>query len=465
MERTLYQTLLDWKKNEADSCALLIDGARRVGKSWLAEQFAKREYDAYAMIDFGKASPKIKQLFDDYLDDLDTFFLYLQQRLGTTLPPKRSLVVFDEVQRFPRAREAIKHLVADGRYHYLETGSLVSLRKNVRDIVIPSEERHVSLYPMDFREFLSATGNDAAWPLLENRFRLRKPLGETSHRQMMALFRQYLVVGGMPQAVSEFIATHDLVRVDRVKRRILELYRADIRKYAGRLVYKVEGLFDDIPAQLGQHEKKFRPSALKPGAKMRDFEDAFLWLMDAMIVNVCFRASEPSLGLKMNLKSGTRKCYLADTGLLVSHAFDANALAAGEIHRKLLLDELDVNEGMIVENIVAQMLAASGHRLYFFSKSDREHSENRMEIDFLFSTLGTGPKTFVSPLEVKSGRRFSTISLDKFRKKYARFLGPAYVLHPGDLKCSGDVLHLPLYMAPLLFANSGDRAVSGRNAM
>ena len=428
----------------------MIDGARRVGKSWIAVEFAKREYAAYVLVDFSKAGLKLKRIFNEYLDDLDTFFLYFEQLTGVKLVRGNSLVIFDEVQKFPRAREAIKHLVADGRYHYLETGSLISINKNVKDIVVPSEEHHIKMFPMDFEEFLWANGDETTMPLVRDRFAKRLPLGEESHSRIMDLFRQYMVVGGMPQAVEKFVATRDLAAVDYVKRDILELYRADIAKFGGVLKHKALAVFNAIPSQLSKHEKRVTLNDFRKGAKMRDFDSTFEWLKAAMTVNVCYNATEPNVGLALNTDRMTLKCYMGDTGLLVSHAFGENELAAKNIHARILADDIELNEGMIVENIVAQMFRAAGHELFFYSRSDRDDSESRMEIDFLLAKSKTEVNGNISPIEVKSSKRYTTSSLDKFIAKFESFLDQPYVLHPKDFKERDGVICLPLYMAPLL---------------
>ena len=335
-------------------------------------------------------------------------------------------------------------------YHYIETGSLISIKKNVRDIVIPSEEYHVKMYPLDFEEFLWATGNAPMQPVIERRFAEREPVGEPMHRQIMDVFRQYLVVGGMPQVVKTFVETHDLAKVEFEKRNILNLYRDDIHKFAGALRQKVAAIFSEIPAQLSKHEKKFAASSLKEGALIRDYDGAFEWLKGAMTVNICYGAAEPNVGLRLNMDRTTLKCYLADTGLLVSLAFDESEMAAKDVLNRLLNDDIDLNEGMIVENVVAQMLRSAGHKLYFYSKSDRNDAANRMEIDFLVAKSKTQPRHNISPVEVKSGRKYSTVSMDKFRMKYATFLGEAFVLHKKDVQVKDGVTYLPLYMAPLL---------------
>ena len=450
MKRKIYDKLLEWKKKSNGSTALLIDGARRVGKSYIVEEFAKREYASHVLVDFSKAQLKLRRIFNEYLDDLDTFFLYFERITRAKLVKGNALVVFDEVQKFPRAREAIKHLVADGRYHYIETGSLISINKNVRDILIPSEEHRIPMYPMDFEEFLWAMGDETTMPLVRRRFEERKPIGADVHRQIMDVFRQYMIVGGMPQAVAKFAATRDLEAVDSVKRDILALYRADILKYGGVLRHKAQSVFNAIPSQLSRHEKRLVLSEVRAGARMRDFEATLDWLESAMTVNVCRRATEPNVGLELASDRQSVKCYMGDTGLLVSHAFGENKLAAKDIHNRLLMGDIELNEGMVVENAVAQMIRAAGHRLYFFSDADRDSAKDRMEIDFLLAKSRTDRCGNVSPIEVKSGKRYSTVSLDKFRTKYRRFLDVPFVLHPKDLKVEDGVVYLPLYMTPLL---------------
>ena len=452
MKRKIYDRLLEWKAKSNGSTALLIDGARRVGKSYIVEEFAKNEYASYVLVDFSKAQTKLKRIFNEYLDDLDTFFLYFERITHSRLVKGNALVIFDEVQKFPRAREAIKHLVADGRYHYIETGSLISINKNVKDILIPSEEHRIPMYPMDFEEFLWAMGDTATMPLVRKRFVDMKPLGVDVHRQIMDLFRQYMIVGGMPQAVAKFVTTRDLEAVDSVKRDILALYRADIQKYGGVLRHKALSVFNAIPSQLSRHEKRLMLSEVRAGGRMRDFEATFDWLESAMTVNVCRRATEPNVGLELATDRQSVKCYMGDTGLLVSHAFGENELAAKDVHNRLLLGNIELNEGMIVENAVAQMIRVAGHALYFFSDADRESARNRMEIDFLLARSRTERRHNISPIEVKSGMRYSTVSLDKFRTKYKRFLDVPYVLHTKDLKVEDGVTYLPLYMASLLVA-------------
>ena len=449
MKRKIYDRLLKWKREEAPATAFLIDGARRVGKSYIAEEFAKSEYKSYVLIDFAKAPRAVKELFEEYQDRLDILFLKLSEYFGVRLYLRETLFIFDEVQQCPKARESIKHLVADGRYDYLETGSLVSIDANVEDIVIPSEEIRVKMYPMDFEEFLWAKGDDMTMDFVRDHYAKREPLGQLLHRKTMDAFREYMIVGGMPQAVAEFVKSSDLGNVDAVKRRILKLYREDIRKHAGRYALKTEQVFDMIAAQLSRHEKKFRMASLGENARMREYEDAFLWLKEAMVVNVCYRSTEPSIGLGINADSSMQKCYAADTGLLVSLAFSERQMLAEQIHKRLLFDSLELNKGMLVENVVAQMLTAAGYELYFFSSSG-ENKSDRMEIDFLIPVASIGRSHNIRPVEVKSSRRYDHTSLDKFRSKYSRTLSDSVVLHTKDMAEKDGTIYLPVYMAPLL---------------
>ena len=450
MRRKIYTELLKWKEEEAGRTALLIDGARRVGKSYIVENFAKQEYKSYIIIDFNRVNQEVTELFENYLNDLDLFFMYLSNYYNVKLYERDTLIIFDEVQLFPRARAAIKYLVADGRYDYIETGSLMSIKKNVKDIVIPSEERHLRMYPLDFEEFLWALDNESLMDFIKVFFEKKKPLGAALHRKAMDYFRQYMIVGGMPQAVERYVETKDFERVDRVKRDILELYRADIVKHAQGYEMKVEQIFDDIPAQLQKHDKKFKLSSLKKEARFRDYEDAIFWLSDAMIVNVCYNSTAPNIGLKLNMDRVTMKCYMADTGLLISHAFDENGIVSEEIYKKLLFDKLEVNKGMIMENIVAQMLVASGHKLYFYNNPSRDDASLIMEIDFLIAKSKITSKHNISPIEVKSGGKYTLTSLKKCREKYTEQLDTLYVLHKNDLKVEEGIVYLPLYMTPLL---------------
>ena len=446
----MYQTLLKWKQEEQGRKALMIDGARRVGKSYIVEEFARNEYASYILINFAHVDNEVIGYFENYKTDYDALFLHLSLYYRVQLYERKSLIVFDEVQFYPQARAVIKYLVADGRYDYIETGSLISINKNVKDILIPSEERHIKMFPMDFEEFLWAMGEEMLMPYIEDCFKKQQPLGQALHRRAMDYLRQYIIVGGMPQAVQTYIDTKSFEKADAEKRDILQLYRSDIRKYAFGYESKVSKIFDTLPGQLQKHEKKFKLSALKDHARLREYESSFLWLEDAMVINVCCSASEPSVGLRLKMDDSTMKCYMGDTGLLISLAFDERTIATEELYRKLMLDKLEINKGMLVENLVAQMFRASGHELYFFSSYSKENSEDTMEIDFLVRKPIISNRHNISPIEVKSSKNYTLSSLRKFRNKYAPQLSTAYVLHSSDLKVEDGVVFLPLYMAGLL---------------
>ena len=450
MKRKIYNKLLNWKKESNGEYALLIDGARRVGKSYIVRQFAEKEYSSYVILDFNLVSKSIKDLFENDLDNLDRFFMYLSNYTGKTLYTRDTLIVFDEVQQYPKARAAIKYLVKDGRYDYIETGSLISIKKNVEGIVIPSEEEHIKMFPMDFEEFLWAMGEEMLMPFIKDCFKSKKPMGQLMHRRAMDYFRLYMIVGGMPQAVEKYVETRDFSKVDKLKRRILDLYRSDISKFAKGYDTKVKSISEEIPSQLQKHEKKFRLSALKEGARARDYETAFFWLDDAMIINSCYNTTEPNVGLNLNKDTNTMKCYMADTGLLISHAFDTNEIVSEDLYRKILLDKLEMNSGMIIENIVAQMLRTAGHKLFFYSNSSMTDRDSRMEIDFLIGKGKITARHNISPIEVKSSARYTLTSLKKCIAKYGSYLSTAYVIHPADLKEEDNIIYLPLYMCPLL---------------
>lgn len=449
MRRKIYNDLLRWKQEEQGRCALLIDGARRVGKSYIVREFAAGEYRSALIIDFSIARAEVKQLFSDYAGDIDMLFMNLMSIYNVTLYHRESLVVFDEVQECPLARQAIKHLVADGRYDYIETGSLVSIKRNVKNIIIPSEERHITLYPMDFEEFLWAVGNETMMDAIRMNYGRKHPMGPL-HRKAMELLRQYMIVGGMPQAVLAFVETKSFERTDRMKRDILALYKADIAKYATGQETHVSGIFDQIPSQLQRHERRFKLSSVSKGGRMRDFQNSFFWLSEAMTVNIAYNTTEPNVGLGMNVERSSLKCYLADTGLLLSMAFDENTIVSEELYRKLLLDKLEVNAGMLMENLVAQMLRAAGHKLYFYSNNSREEASDRMEVDFLISKSAITSRHNISPIEVKSGRRYAITSLNKMIDKYSNYLSTSYVIHTADYAEKDAITYLPVYMVPLL---------------
>lgn len=444
-KRKIYEELIKWKRISNGSTALLIDGARRVGKSYIAEEFAKNEYKSYILVDFGNVPNDVLHLFAQESSDLDLFFAKLSAFYGIKLFKRDSLIVFDEVQQFPRARQLIKYLVADGRYDYLETGSLIRLKKNVQDIIIPSEEEHIEMFPMDFEEFLWAMGDTVTVPLLKACFESKKPLGQALHRKIMNDFRQYVLVGGMPQSVAAYLNGKDFEASDMAKRRILKLYHDDVSKFAEGYEDKVFALFDGIPAQLSKKEKKYKLSSLGKKARFRSYEDSFVWLNESMIVNTCFNATDPNVGLALSADHSTQKCYMADTGLLVTQTFMDKAFTENGLYRAILFDKLSINEGMIMENVVAQMLRTNGHKLYFYSRTDATNRKNDMEIDFLITE---GKK--ICPIEVKSNNYVSHSSLDKFRDKFSSKIGNSYILYSKDVIVKDGIIHLPIYMAMFL---------------
>lgn len=448
MKRKIYNKLIEWKSRNGKS-ALLIKGARRVGKSYIAEQFGREHYDSYIKVDFNDISNENLKLILDTLHDRDRLFSYLQLIYNTQLHERKSLIIFDEVQECPKVRAAIKYLVADGRYDFIETGSLMSIRKNTEKIVIPSEEEHLNMYPMDFEEYLWAVGEEMLINHIKECYAKRSTLADAIHRKIMQLFKEYMIIGGMPQVVKAYLTSKDFNAADREKETILTLYRGDIAKHAGPSTLKIESIFDSIPSQLSKHEKKFKLSSLSDAARMRDYIEPFTWLNDARFVNLCFASTEPSIGLEMNADRTALKCYLGDTGLLYTLAF-SNVEEKNDMYRKIILGKLSSNHGMFMENIVAQMLTANKHKLFFYSNSDRDDKESRMELDFLLPKSKITNQHNINFIEVKSGTRYDLTSLEKAMKKYANELNQAIVLHPGNLREENNILYLPVYMAFLL---------------
>ncbi|MCH4285744.1 MULTISPECIES: ATP-binding protein [Bacillota] len=411
----------------------------------LCAKHNKHEYKSYLIIDFGNVSNEIIDLFENESSNLDFFFIKLSAYYGIQFYERDTLIVFDEVQQFPRARQLIKYLVKDGRYDYIETGSLLSLKRNVKDIIIPSEEEHIRLYPLDFEEFLWALGDKTTTPFLKLCFQEKKPLGQAMHRKVMIDFRQYILVGGMPQAVNEYVKSKNFANVDKIKKNILTLYRNDVSKFATGYENKVLMIFDDIPGQLSKKEKKYKISSIRKGARFRDYENAFMWLNDAMIVNSCYNCTDPNVGFALSSDFTTRKCYMADTGLLISQTFMDNDYTSNDLYKAVLFNRLNINEGMLMENVVAQILRTNGHKLYFYSRVDVDHRENHMEIDFVISD---GRKIY--PIEVKSSIYKKHSSLDKFKTKFGKRIGTSYILYQKDLMVRDGVVHLPIYMAMFL---------------
>ncbi|MBR3353492.1 ATP-binding protein [Candidatus Saccharibacteria bacterium] len=434
--------LLKWKKSRDGATAILIEGARRVGKSTIAKEFAENEYDSYCLIDFNEAPQMIKDLFVNERDDLNTIFNTIEIYYKVKLISRKSVIIFDEVQLWPPARSLIKYLVADGRYDYIETGSLISLKKNVQDIVIPSEEERINMYPMDFEEFLWATGDITTMPFIREKYEKHETVGPL-HREIMKRFRKYVLVGGMPQAVLAYLDNEDFEKADAAKKAILKLYREDIHKYADD--DKVVAIFDGIPGQLSTQGKRYKLSSISETARNRDYRTAFNWLKESMIVNLCYNTTDPSIGMALTEDANSFKCFLGDTGLLVTQVFENKPYLDNDIYRDILLDKLNVNEGMIMENYVSQALSGNDYRPYYYSCTDAEQPKNTMEVDFLISIDNK-----LNPIEVKSGDYTKHSSIDKFKQKYGKKVGERYVLHTKDVKVDGDLIYLPLYMAGLL---------------
>ena len=445
MERKIYKKLKEWKERSKGTSALLIDGARRVGKSYIAQEFAKNEYKSFILIDFSYPNPEVIKCFEEDYYDLDAFFTKLSLIFRVALHKRESLVIFDEIQLYPRARQLIKHFVADGRYDYIETGSLISLRQNVKDILIPSEEEHIKMYPMDFEEFLLALGDTLTVPFLKENFLNRTQLGAAVHRKVLKDFRTYMLVGGMPQAVLKYVEGKNFEEVESIKKQILNLYRTDIGKFSGNEEEKVFLIFDNIVNELSKKEKKFKVSHLSKNARMRDFEDAFSWLDNSMMVNRCFNSTDPQVGLNINLDYRTHKCYMADTGLLVTQAFADSDFLDNKLYKSILFDKLNVNEGMLLENIVSQMLVANGRKLFFYSRKKDKDRKNNIEIDFLITK-----DRKVVPIEVKSSSYQKHTSLDRFITKFNSRLNEKYILYQKDIMVKDGVTHLPVYMAMFL---------------
>lgn len=440
-QRKIYHKLLEWKQESSGKTALLIEGARRVGKSTVAEAFAKREYKSYILIDFSKASKEVRELFDD-VSDLDYIFLRLQLIYKESLHERESVIIFDEVQLCPMARQAIKHLVKDHRYDYIETGSLISIQKNIKDILIPSEERKISMYPMDFEEFLWAMGDTTTSKLLINVFEKKVALGDAVHRKLMRDFRLYMLVGGMPQAVATYLETNNFKNVDEIKRDILKLYEDDFRKIdtSGR----ISMLFEGIPAQLNTNASRYQVSGVLSGERADTVLELIADMVDSKTVLVAYHANDPNVGLA-NAKDLRRfKLFLADTGLLTTLIFKDKDFTENVVYEKLLSDKLGVNLGYVYENVVAQILAANGHALYYHTFLN-EKSKHNYEIDFLLSK-----KNKICPIEVKSSGYNTHKSLDAFSEKFSERILDKYMVYTKDLQKDKDILMIPVYMLPFM---------------
>ncbi|MBO4750864.1 MAG: ATP-binding protein [Lachnospiraceae bacterium] len=446
-KRKIYDRLLEWKATSNGKSAILIEGARRVGKSTIATTFARNVYDDYILLDFAVESKDVRRNFEENVGDLDTFFRNLFAIKGKDLPKRRAAIIFDEVQLFPPARQAIKYLVADGRYDYIESGSLISIKKNVKDILIPSEEEKIKMYPMDFEEFLWAKGNTVMMPAIREAFEKRKPLGDAIHKKAMKMFREYIAVGGMPQAVAAYVNGESYMAIDRVKQGILALYEEDLGKYDSEEKEKASLVFKTIPNQLSNHNLHFTFSEIDAKARYANYVESVEFVAESMIGNLCVNVTMPDMLMELYAERGNFKLYLGDTGLLVSQMIrTGNETEA--IYKALIYDKLSSNLGMIFENVVAQMLRASGRELYFheykYSPEDGI-KEKKYEIDFL---LLRNKK--ICPVEVKSSDYKSHKSFDYFIKKYPIKVQDRYVVYTKDLIFDDGITYVPAYMAGLL---------------
>ena len=440
-KRKIYNELLTWKREDDGTTAMLIKGARRVGKSTIAEEFAKNEYESYILIDFTKCSDEIRNLFND-VSDLNRIFIKLQLEYGVNLKERRSVIIFDEVQFCPKARQAIKHLVKDGRYDFIETGSLISIRKNVRDILIPSEEVELSMYPMDYEEFKWAMGDQATIGLLENCLKDRMALGESTNRKLMRDFRLYMLVGGMPKAVSVLLESNSLERVDKVKRAIIGLYEKDFNRIDP--TGNASKMFHHIPAQLAGNANRYMSWKATDGVAMSSLEEIISEMKESMVVNLAYHSNDPSAGMALHHSTDKYKMYAGDTGLFVTLAFWDKKFTENIIYKKLLSDKLSTDLGYVYENVVAQMLKASGHELYYYT-FPTESGKHNYEVDFL---IADGEK--ISPIEVKSSGYKAHASLDAFCAKFSSRIRNKYLVYTKDMRKDGDVLYLPIYMTMFL---------------
>lgn len=440
-KRKIYKELLDWKEKYSNKYALLIKGARRIGKSTIAEEFAANEFKSYVKIDFANTSKEIMELFDD-MYDLDFFFLQLQQLTKTRLYNKESVIIFDEIQLFPKARQAIKYLVADGRYNYIETGSLISIKKNKKDILIPSEEHKISMYPMDFEEFLWAINDDITAETIKTLIRNKRPAGNIMHKNLMRIFRLYMLIGGMPQAVETYIETNNLQSVDEIKREIIDLYEEDFIKIDNTGL--VSGIYDNIPANLSNNSSRYVLSSVKEGMRFERFNELLADILSSYTVNIAYRANDPNVGMSLDKDLKRFKLFASDVGLFITLAFKDKKYTENIIYSKLLSNKLETNLGYIYENVVAQILRTKGNNLFYYTMENTT-SNHIYEIDFLISV---GNK--ICPIEVKSGNYRAHKSLDMFCDKFSRRIKDKYVVHTKDYKRENGINYIPIYMLPFL---------------
>lgn len=440
-KRKIYHEILEWKQNRSDKYALLIKGARRVGKSTIVEEFAKNEFKSYVIIDFAHTSREIIELFDD-IYNLDFFFLQLQQFTGTRLYENESVIIFDEVQLMPKARQAIKYLVADGRYKYIETGSLLSIKKNTKNILIPSEEHKISMYPMDFEEFLWAIGDETTADTIKLLMKSKKPAGNTLHRNLMRIFRLYMLVGGMPQAIETYLEKNNLQAVDEVKREIVDLYEEDFVKIDGTGL--AGDIYDAIPANLSGNASRYVLSNAREGIRAEQVRSLIPDMLSSFTVNIAYHANNPGVGMSLEKDTGRYKLFLSDVGLFVTLAFKDKNYTENIIYNKLLSNKLEANLGYVYENVVAQMLISKGNNLFYYTMESGT-SNHLYEVDFLITE-----RDKICPIEVKSGNYRAHKSLDLFSDKFRRCIRDKYVVHIKDYKWENGIHYIPVYMVPFL---------------
>lgn len=440
-KRKIYDELLLWKRTDDGRTAVLIQGARRVGKSTIAEEFAAKEYETYILVDFAACSTEIRELFND-LSDLNRIFMRLQLEYGVELKKRKSAIIFDEVQLAPKARQAIKYLVKDGRYDYIETGSLISIRKNVKDILIPSEEVKLYMYPMDYEEFKWALGDTATVKLLQGCFRNRTSLGDVTNRKLMRDFRLYMLVGGMPQAVASYLESNNLEKVDSVKRSIITLYEDDFNKIDP--TGNASKMFRQIPAQLTSNANRYQAWSATDGKRNSELAEIVSEIKESMVVNMSYHVNDPGVGMALHRATDKYKMFAGDTGLFVTLAFWDMKFTDNTIYHKLLSDKLSADLGYVYENVIAQMLKASGHELYYYT-FPTDSGKHNYEVDFL---IADGDK--VSPVEVKSSGYKAHASLDAFCKKFSVRIKNKYLIYTKDMRKEEDVQYLPAYMTMFL---------------
>ena len=449
IKRSIYNKIADWKNEAKGTKALLIEGARRIGKSTVAKEFAKNEYKSYILIDFNKAGKNVKEAFDS-LENLDVFFQTLTLEYNTRLYPRESLIIFDEIQKFPKAREAIKYLVADGRYDYIETGSLISIKENVQNITIPSEERKLQMYPVNFEEFMVYMSEEILLDYIRECFEKGQPLDRQMHNKAMRLFMEYMLVGGMPQALVAYKKNdRDFHAADVEKRDILSLYEDDIKQSAKRYQSKVSAIFDNIPGFLSTHEKRVVLSEVDKKGSFDRYDEPLFWLGDSMICNLCYKCNDPNVGLALNKNDSYVKCYMGDTGLLVSHAFSENEITDEQLYKQIMDGKLSLNQGMLYENLISQIITASGRKLYFYTRYSEKKHRNDIEIDFIISNESK-TKFKITPIEVKSSKNYTTTSLSTFKEIFKKRIDKQIIIHPKNYSEADGVIKIPPYMMYLI---------------